>query len=83
MGYFSNGTEGMAYFEHYCARCIHDSDDDPCPIWTAHLLYNYDDCNDEGSILHMLIPRSADKLDNEMCRMFVERPALGDLFEGT
>lgn len=38
----------------------------------AHMLRNYDDCNEDDSPLHMLIPRTADKLGNEMCRMFVK-----------
>lgn len=80
MAYFSNGTEGALYFEAYCARCIHDKNED-CPIWAAHLLYSYRDCNDESSILHMLIPRSADGLSNEACKLFVEREAVGDLFD--
>jgi len=72
MGYFSNGTEGMDYQERYCSRCVHDANRD-CPVWAAHLLHNYDECNNKGSILHMLIPRSKDGLGNEQCKMFVPR----------
>lgn len=74
MGYFANGTEGMAYEEHYCRRCIHDGPEEGpgCPVWLAHLLYNYDECNNEDSILHLLIPRSKDGLNNLECTMFVE-----------
>jgi hypothetical protein len=79
MGYFSNGSEGEMYHDDYCSRCVHDRNED-CPIWSAHLAHNYRDCNDDGSILHMLIPRSADKLSNEACRLFIEEPASGDLF---
>lgn len=73
MGYFSNGTEGEIYFERYCARCVHDANEN-CPVWAAHLIFNYDECNKPGSILHMLIPRSADGLGNEQCVMFLPTP---------
>jgi hypothetical protein len=43
-----------------------------CPVWLAHLLYNYDECNKDESILHLLIPRTPDGLGNEQCSMFVE-----------
>lgn len=81
MAYFSNGTEGAIYEEHYCSRCQHYRGMDGCPILSAHMLYNYRDCNDETSILHILIPRSKDKLSNEQCAMFIEKQAVGDLFE--
>ena len=78
MGYFSNGSEGMLYEEQYCDRCEHQ---DGCAVWMAHNIYNYDECNNPKSILHLLIPRSADKLDNEQCRMFIEKRAMRDLFD--
>lgn len=78
MGYFSNGTEGEIYYERYCSRCVHNRNED-CPVWDAHLLFSYRDCNDEQSILHMLIPR--DGVRNAACRLFVEEKAAGDLFE--
>lgn len=81
MGYFSNGTEGGDYFETYCARCIHNDETDGCPVWDAHLIYNYRDCNEPTSILHMLIPRSENGLFNEKCLMFVEVSAIGDLLD--
>lgn len=71
MAYFSNGTEGMMYEDEFCSRCIHYSEDEGCPVWNAHLLYSYRDCNDETSILHFLIPRSKNGLTNEQCKMFV------------
>lgn len=73
MGYFSNGEEGLAYEAKYCSKCIHYGDDEGpgCPIWLAHLLYNYDECNNEGSILHILIPRKG--VENLQCRMFVKK----------
>lgn len=69
MGYFSNGTEGDSYYEAYCARCVHDAHED-CPVWSAHLMRNYEECNKPESILHMLIPRTAGG-GNEQCRMFI------------
>lgn len=70
MGYFSNGTEGDQYEWHYCVRCIHYP---TCAVWDAHLLYNYEECNKEESILHILIPRGEDGLGNEECTMFIEK----------
>lgn len=78
MGYFSNGTEGAIYYETYCSRCVHDKGED-CPVWTAHLMYSYRDCNNPNSILHALIPR--DGTHNAACRMFIEREADRDMFE--
>lgn len=69
MGYFSNGTEGAMYEEEYCVHCVHDINGD-CPVLLAHLIYNYDHCNKEDSILHMLIPRVKGPPYNEKCKMF-------------
>ena len=80
MGYFSNGTEGMDYQAAYCDRCVHGADYD-CPVWNAHLDHNYEECNKPESILHTLIPRSKDGLDNEQCRMFLAAPVVADLFK--
>jgi hypothetical protein len=77
MAYFSNGSEGMSYQEYWCDRCVHGGD---CPVWDAHMLHNYRDCNDPESILHMLIPRSESGMANDRCRMFIESSASGDLF---
>lgn len=71
MGYFPNGTAGEMYTDRYCSRCIHDTAEDGCPVMMAHMLFNYDECNKPESILHMLIPRSKDRLNNERCKMFV------------
>lgn len=83
MGYFSNGSEGECYYEEYCARCIHDDPENGkhCPIWSLHLLYNYEECNKKDSYLHVLIPREGSI--NGTCSMFVERAAMGDLFAKT
>lgn len=69
MGYFSNGTEGDMYEAKWCDHCIHQ--DDPCAVWEAHLLRNYEECNKKDSILHLLIPREG--VHNGQCRMFKER----------
>ena len=58
MGYFSNGSEGMDYQRRYCDRCEHDHPEFGCPIWHAHLEWNYEECNNDDSILHKMIPRT-------------------------
>lgn len=80
MAYFSNGSEGECYFEHYCSRCLHDNVEKGinCPIWGLHLLYNYAECNKADSFLHTLIPRRKDG-GNAQCSMFVDRNALSNL----
>lgn len=70
MGYFSNGSEGADYEAAYCVRCVHLQG---CAVWLAHMLHNYDECNNEKSILHLLIPRSDNGLGNEECLMFHEK----------
>ncbi len=72
MAYFSNGSEGMDYLANYCDKCIHNYG---CVVWDAHMLKNYDECNNDDSILHILIPRSENGLSNEKCKMFVEAQA--------
>jgi hypothetical protein len=76
MGYFSNGSEGADYEAQWCDRCLHQ---ETCAVWLAHLVSNYKECNNPNSILHMLIPQSADGLSNERCRMFVDKGLLSDL----
>jgi len=73
VGYFSNGTEGEIYREDFCSKCMHDQDQN-CSIWLAHLIHNYEDCNNGKSILHLLIPRSKDGLGNDKCTMFIPLP---------
>ena len=68
MGYFSNSTEGNFYEQEFCAKCWHYHD---WAVLQAHMLYNYEECNNPNSILHLLIPRSEDGLSNLKCRMFV------------
>lgn len=67
MAYFSNGTEGMIYQHDFCSRCIHNGN---CSVWEAHLIYNYRECNNKESILHLLIPRNG--TENEQCTMFIQ-----------
>ena len=73
MGCFSNGSEGRSYEAYYCARCVHMSADYGCPCWDAHQLWNYEECNNPDSILHKMIPRTADGLRNEQCLFFREK----------
>lgn len=70
MAYFSNATEGANYEERWCSRCMQLNDQPMCAVWEAHLSTNYNECNKAESPLHVLIPRSADGLSNEQCRMF-------------
>ncbi len=73
MGYFPNGTAGDVYEATYCMNCIHnDRNEVTCPVTLAHLRYNYDQCNDKNSILHILIPRT-ETGENQRCAMFVPR----------
>jgi hypothetical protein len=78
MGYFANGTENMMYEERYCAKCIHDGEESGCAVMLAHMLFNYEECNNPESILHLLIPRSDDGLGNERCRMFADKVRFQD-----
>lgn len=82
MGYFSNGSEGDAYWHTFCKRCVHGQS--PCPVWDAHYLYNYEECNNENSILHILIPLGDDgsgPFVNGKCTMFI--PAEHETAKGT
>lgn len=67
MGYFPNGTSGEIFYEQHCSKCHHDINED-CPVWLAHLMSNYDECNKPESILHLLIPKDCSK-----CNMFIPR----------
>ena len=85
MGYFPNGTEGMAYQEHYCDRCANQNDDGGCPILDAHLMFAYELCNEIDHpgkrILDMLIPENSDGLGNARCTLFRAANAIGDLLK--
>ena len=69
MGYFPNGTEGELYEAEYCDRCVHQ--DDPCAVWLLHMLHNSDECNNDKSMLHVLIPKNG--IRNEQCAMFHQK----------
>lgn len=67
MGYFSNGTEGMAYQDQICRLCKRDGN---CPVWDLHMLYNYDRKNEKvAEILDAMIPRT-ERGENGRCRYF-------------
>ncbi len=75
MAYFANGTEGMAYEEKYCSKCVHLKTDNEtgstfCPIMDAHMLVNYDQQKDENlkAVLDILIPATDGFADE--CSMF-------------
>jgi len=69
VGYFPNGISGLMYEERYCSKCVHESG---CAVMEAHELYNYEECNNEESILHLLIPRDENG-HNRQCAMFVPK----------
>ncbi len=79
MAYMSNGSEGMDYEARFCQNCVHFGPEEGpgCPILLLHMLWNYDQCQktEVGKVkeaaLDNFIPRSADGLDNEQCKMFV------------
>lgn len=74
MAYFSNGTSGMMYEEEYCSKCEHGPssvDEACCPVWHAHMMHNYDECNNDASILDILIPMEG--CFPKKCTMFIRR----------
>ena len=76
MAYFPNGTSGEMYEETYCAKCAHsnfeDQDGPMCPVWTLHMLFNYED-GDVKTCLDILIPMDDEGLYPKECKMFIER----------
>jgi hypothetical protein len=88
MGYFSNGTEGMAYQERYCASCRNCGDDKSdfgCAVWDLHTLWCYDACDEwtkhdtpplHGptlrAVLDSLIPITEEGFNGE-CLMYRKR----------
>jgi hypothetical protein len=72
MGYFPNSDAGLAYEDRWCVRCVHGPAHNPagCAVWLAHMLRNYQDCDDTDSVLHVLIPRKG--IENQRCEMFHE-----------
>lgn len=81
MGYFSNGTEGLSFEEHFCSNCAHmpKADDQCCPVWSAHLFFAYELCNQKKHpgkvILDMLIER--DEKGGQRCVMFIPQAKVG------
>jgi len=65
MAYFANGTEG-AVFDRQCGICKYGQE--PCPIASVQLFYNYDAVNNEvaTNILDALVS------DNGECSMYKE-----------
>lgn len=65
MAYFSNSTDGMAFYEQ-CEICKYG--EDACPIAFVQMTYNYDACNNEVArkILDDLVK------DDGTCEMFKE-----------
>jgi hypothetical protein len=86
VGYFSNGTEGAIFEEQFCRRCIHYGpvEGPGCPVWLAHLLFAYEECNSDSNaktILDLLIECKEITADDGLplpvneCQMFVEDKA--------
>lgn len=82
MAYFSNGTEGMDWETTNCGLCIHNSEDEGCPIWAVHQLFNYDQCNKGKTgkaikeILETLIPTQDGGLFAGPCPMLIHKDAV-------
>lgn len=74
MAYFSNSTDGMNYEERWCCRCVHgqDPEESMCPVWFAHMLWNYDNRADGeiAGVLDAMIPTREDGFPDK-CNMFV------------
>jgi hypothetical protein len=85
MGYFSNGTEGLAYQEVFCAHCAHcgPPDGPGCPVWLLHLVHNGE--RPMKGILDMFIP-NINGAGNDKCQMYINLPdtdnLTGDMFSG-
>jgi hypothetical protein len=59
----------MIYQEHFCEKCVHWNEEHGCPCWNAHEVWNYDECNNEASVLHRMIP--LDGTENGQCIFYV------------
>lgn len=83
MGYFPNASAWDDWAKDNCDQCENCYTIEPgeagydvernCPIELAHLIFNYDERNNDASILDHLIPRTKDGLGNEQCKMFRSR----------
>jgi hypothetical protein len=84
MAYFSNGSEGENYIAAWCSRCRHWTPNkdrvEGCPVFDLHLFHNYDKAM--RPVLNHLIPPSDDGLSQGECKMFIERPSDGPMWEG-
>ena len=63
----------------WCARCYHmrvrdmnHPDLQHCPVMDAHIMFNYDECNNKRSILHQMIPPVESPVWNGECIFFDE-----------
>jgi hypothetical protein len=75
MAYFPNGSSAEDYQCKYCDRCQHwpeNPDHGECAVWLAHILYSYEECNNDQSILNILIPEDENGWPKQ-CEMFIER----------
>lgn len=43
--YFANGTEGEIFRNEYCDKCKRSEE---CPIWDAHMFYNYEQMENQS-----------------------------------
>lgn len=68
MGYFANSSEGAAFEETYCARCVHNGET-PCAVMLVHELYNYDQLDESEERLRGALNLLIDE-DEYICRMF-------------
>lgn len=69
MGYFSNGTEGLAWQEKWCHNCVNfkdrgDGRGEGCPVFDLHYLYNYDQLERAKPPIYLHIRRG--NLDSKM-----------------
>lgn len=81
MAYFPNGSAGMDYEAHYCDKCVHWQDDNPCAVMGLHMSWNYEACNGDQPdatpeakakfyALEYLIPHIPNSLGADQCKMF-------------
>lgn len=85
MAYFPNMTAWEMWAPDNCFRCAHwpkDEDAPGCPVEMAHMLFNYDLCNEKDHpgkvILDMLIPPTKDGCGAQRCAMFAAKDGLTD-----
>lgn len=69
MGSFSNGSEGDYYQQGYCEKCVHENEENGCPVWVYHLMCNREP--EHEPYLEMFIPTKGCR--NGQCTMFIEK----------